>query len=188
VPEPEPEPALVRPEVLAARARRRIPFWVVPVLAFLPLWAYMFHGTLEPRPLPEGDPVALGGEIFAAQCAACHGGDGGGGVAPALDQVVAHFPDFRDQMMWVRLGSTGWPGDTYGTDLPKRGGMPGFAALTDAELAKVVLYTRVTHAGLDPADPAVEEELRLIAAGEMTFAEAGLGPQAVEAGVSEDEL
>jgi mono/diheme cytochrome c family protein len=180
---PAPEP--VRPEVAAYHQRRRVPFWAIPVLAFLPLWAYMFHGTLEPPPAGEGDPLVLGGEIYAAQCAACHGSGGGGGVGPALDQVDDHFPDFRDQMMWIRLGSSGWPGSTYGTDLPIQGGMPGFSGLSDQELAEVTLYERVTHGGLDPEE---EEELRLIAEGEMTFAEAGLGEQSEAAGVAEGEL
>ena len=36
--------------VAAATRRNRVPFWAMPVLAGLPLWAYVYQATLEPAP------------------------------------------------------------------------------------------------------------------------------------------
>jgi mono/diheme cytochrome c family protein len=159
----------------------------MPVLAALPLWAYVYQATLEPPPASDDGPVALGGHVYGG-CASCHGATGGGGVGPALDSVLETWPDYRDHMMWVKLGDAGWPADTYGaTDKPKNSGMPGHDTLTDAELAQVVLYERVTFGGLDVTS---EEYLALveIAEGRSTFADAGLGDVSKAAGVDEAAL
>ncbi len=180
-------PAPVRPEVAAALRRRKIPFWAMPVLAGLPLWAYVYQATLEPPPVGENSPIALGQVVYGG-CAGCHGAGGEGVSAPALDGVLETWPDYRDHMMWVRLGDAGWPGATYGaTGKTKNAGMPSHAALTDAELAQVVLYERATFGGLDPTS---EEYLALveIAEGKKTFEEAGLGPLSTAAGVDASEL
>lgn len=186
-PTPVPEP--LRPEVAAALKRRKIPYWAMPVLAALPLWAYVYQATLEPAPTGETTPLALGEAVYASRgCASCHGATGGGGVGPALGGVLELFPDYRDHVMWVKLGNAGWPADTYGaTNKPKGVGMPGHAGFTDAELAQVVLYERAAFGGLDPAS---EEYLALveIAEGRMTFAEAGLGELSLAAGVDPSEL
>jgi mono/diheme cytochrome c family protein len=182
-----PAPKPVRPEVAAALKRRKIPFWAMPVLAGLPLWAYVYQATLEPPPAAESDPLVLGGQVYSG-CATCHGATGGGGVGPALTGVIETWPDYRDQMMWVKLGDAGWPGTTYGaTAKPKHVGMPAHAELTDAELAQVVLYERTTFGGLDPTS---DEYLALveIAEGRSTFAEAGLGDLSTAAGVDAAEL
>lgn len=184
---PAPAPAPVRPEVAAAQRRRKIPFWAMPVLAGLPLWAYVYQATLEPPPAGEDDPVALGEAVYSS-CASCHGGGGGGvGNFPALTGVLETWPDYRDHMMWVRLGSAGWPTDTYGApDKPKNGGMPAFD-LSDEELAQVVLYERVTFGGLEPGS---EEYVALeaVANGEATFQDGGLGEISAEDGIDEAEL
>ena len=60
-----PPPKPVRPEVAAALQRRKIPYWAMPVLAGLPLWAYVFQATLEPPPKPDDTPIALGEELYA---------------------------------------------------------------------------------------------------------------------------
>lgn len=185
VEKPAPAPPPVRPEVAAAQRRRKIPYWAMPVLAGLPLWAYVYQGTLSPPPAGAEGAMAVGEELYTA-CSACHGGDGGGVSAPALDQLVEVFPDGRDQMAWVALGSTGWSGfsDTYGaTDKPVGGGMPAFAAtLSEEELAAVVLYERATFGGLEEGS---EDYLLLeaIAEGETTIEAEGVGPQAEEAGI-----
>jgi hypothetical protein len=185
-PAPPPEPEPVRPEVEAYQRRRKIPYWAMPVLAALPLWAYVYQGTLEPPPAGEDDPLVLGEEVYGS-CASCHLASGAGSSAvPALTDVLETWPDYRDQMMWVRLGSTGWPTDTYGaTDKEKQGGMPEHPALSDEELAQVVLYERTQFGEEDPAD---QEELLAVAEGEMTFEEVELGPEAEEAGVDPAEL
>ncbi len=185
---PEP-PKPERPEVTAARHRRKIPIWAIPVLAALPLWAYVYQGTLEPPPAGESDPMVLGGELYATQgCSGCHGADGGGGIGPAFAGVRETWVDPLDQMMWVRLGSAGWPGTTYGnTDKPKKGGMPAYPDLNDQELAQVILYERTEFGGLDP----LSEEYALlveIADGMTTFADAGLGEVSTTAAVDEANL
>ncbi|HEX4867207.1 MAG TPA: c-type cytochrome [Acidimicrobiales bacterium] len=182
-PPPKPE----RPEVAAARRRKKIPFWAMPVLAGLPLWAYVYQATLEPPPADESSPFVLGETIYGG-CASCHGAGGGGGTGPAFAGVMETWPDFRDHMMWVRLGSSGWPTDVYGaTNKPKVGGMPAHASLTDAELAQVVLYERAAFGGLEEGS---EEYLALeeIANGLKTFADVGLGEMSVTDGVDESNL
>jgi mono/diheme cytochrome c family protein len=186
---PKPVPAYVQ----AAQRRRRIPVWAMPVLAGLPLWAYVFVTTLSPPPA-EADPLTLGQGIYAsAGCSGCHGGTGtGSGNVPALADgaVLETWPDFRDQMMWVRVGTDGWLGATYGEQLKPVGGggtMPAHPQLSDEELAQVVLYER---RGLSDEEPPTDEEdmLLMIAEGEMTFAEAGLGELSEQAGFTEADL
>lgn len=192
VPEPVAVPKPVRPEVAAALNRRKIPFWAMPVLAGLPLWAYVYQATLEPAPSGELTPLAAGGEVYVSSaCAGCHGAGGAGtGAVPALTGVLETWPDFRDHMMWVRLGSTGWQeySPTYGaTDKDSKGGMPAHPSLSDQELAEVVLYERVTFGEMEQAG----EEYTLllaIAEGQTTFAEAGLGELSAEVGVDEAKL
>ena len=138
------------PMVDAYRNRRKIPFWAMPVLAALPLWAYVYTGTLSPPPAGEGAEV-LGEELFAGSgCAGCHGAGGGGGVGPAFTggSIYETFPDFVTHFEWVRLGSAGWleeRGDTYGAaNEPVNGGMPGFGEdqLSDHDLLFIVLHER----------------------------------------------
>jgi mono/diheme cytochrome c family protein len=180
---PKPVPAYVQ----AAQRRRRVPLWAMPVLAAVPLWGYVFFRTLDPPPVLD-DPLVLG-ETEYSSCAGCHGGSGQGVSAPALADgaVLKTWPDYRDHMMWVRLGSQDWPADTYGgNNSPTNAGiMPGHPALDDQQLAQVVLYERQALSKEDPAD---EVDLLAIAAGDMTFEEAGLGPMSKAAGVTDDKL
>jgi hypothetical protein len=189
-PEPAPAPAPMRPEVAAAVGRKKIPFWALPVLVFLPLWAYVYQATLEPAPTGELTPVEQGGLVYH-ECAACHGGGGAGSAsAPALDGVRETWPDYRDHMLWVKLGSIGWQeySDTYGAnEKPIKTGMPAHATMSDADLALVVLYERVSFGGLTEDDD--EYQLLLdIADGKTTFAKAGLGDVAKATGIPEDAL
>jgi mono/diheme cytochrome c family protein len=189
VPEPVVEPPKpVRPEVAAALARRKIPVWAMPVLALLPIWAYVYQATLEPPPQPNDTPLALGGEEYSSGCASCHGAAGQGISGPALTGVLATWTDFRDHAMWVKLGSTNWPTGTYGDpDKKKNGGMPDHLSMADAELAQVVLYERVTFGGMDPASEEAAK-LEAIAEGESTFEAEGLGPVAQRDGVDPASL
>jgi mono/diheme cytochrome c family protein len=155
--------------VEAYNTRRKVPFWAMPVLAAIPVWAYIFVGTLEPPPAGEG-PLVLGEEIYAASgCAGCHGGGGGGGVGPAFTDgaVYETFPEFEEMVEWIRLGSDAWQaevGDTYGaTDKPVNGGMPGFGdSLSDAELVYVTLHEREALGGEAP-DEAEVARLEIVA-------------------------
>ena len=180
---PKPVPAYIQ----AAQRRRRVPIWAMPVLAAVPLWGYVFFRTLDPAPVLN-DPIVLGEETYAS-CAGCHGGSGQGVSAPALADgaVLKTWPDYRDHMMWVRIGSQDWPAATYGgNDTATNAGiMPGHPALDDQQLAQGVLYERQVLSKEDPAD---EEDLLAVATGEKTFEEVGLGPMSKQAGVPEDQL
>jgi mono/diheme cytochrome c family protein len=188
---PKPDPVYIQ----AAKQRKRIPYWAMPVLAALPLWGYVYVRTLEAPPAGENDPLVLGDEIFASSCASCHGASGGGGSGPAFvdGAVVETWPDWRDHVMWVRLGDANWPGETYGAQ-PKTktssSGMPSFAGtLTDQQVAQVVLHERQLSVGDEVAEDNEDyTDLFAVARGEMTLAEAGLGPLSEEAGVPESEL
>ena len=73
---------------------------------------------------------SVGTQLFAANCASCHGADGSGGIGPQLSggRVLRDFPNEADEATFVANG---------------RGIMPGFAtALTPAQLKAVVDYTR----------------------------------------------
>lgn len=187
--EPKPEPPKPVPaHVQAAYNRRRIPMWAMPVLAALPLWSYVYVRTLEPRPV-ENDPVELGAELYAGNCASCHGGTGlGQGPVPALTDVAATWPDFRDHLYWVKGGEDGWPGESYGGQPRTKisSTMPAFGSMTEQEIAQVVLHEREAFADIDVE--ADEPDLLAIANGEMTFAEAGVGELSDEAGISESDL
>ena len=78
-----------------------------------------------------GDAEAVdGAAVYAANCASCHGADGGGAVGPALGggAAVEAFPDEADQIAVVTDG---------------RNGMPSFGAnLSAEEIEAVVAYTR----------------------------------------------
>lgn len=195
---PKPEPAYIQ----AARNRKRIPYWAMPVLAALPIWGYVYVRTLEPPPTGETDPLVLGTETFVERCASCHGASGQGVSAPAFVEgaVVATWPDWRDHVMWVKLGTAGWPSATYGANEQPVGGggeMPAFGGdLTDQQIAQIVLHEREL-AGEDVLEDNPQYTgLFAVASGETTLAEAvgpddappGLGPLSQEAGVPETEL
>ena len=167
---PAPPPS---PMVEAYNNRRKIPFWAMPVLAMIPVWAYVYVGTLEAPPEGPG-PAALGEELYAGNgCAGCHGGTGGGGTGPAFTNgaIYETWPTFEEHFEWVRLGSNGWlseRGGTYGAnDKPVNSGMPGFAeeALSDAELAYVLLHERE----LGGENPDEEDQVRLEVVAEYLF-------------------
>jgi mono/diheme cytochrome c family protein len=148
-PPPKPDP----PYIQAYKSRQRIPFWAMPALALLPLWAFIYANTLEKPPKATAGPLAEGAKIYQ-NCASCHGGSGEGGIGPPFQNAVLakDWPNFKDQIRWVSLGSAGWPGDTYGaTNKPKKGGMPPWAAqLTPLQIAEVVRYEREVLSGLPP--------------------------------------
>ena len=105
---------------------------------------------------------AMGEEIFASRCAACHGASGGGAAGPALSggAVVATFSQCSDHVKWVELGSADWPESTYGDSdkAVSASGMPGFGPLLNDEqaLRAVVLYERVNFGGQDLQTAEVE--------------------------------
>ena len=162
-----PPAAPPRPEVLASLQRKKIPFWAAPVLALLPIWAFVYALTLDP-PTQE-DPILVEAEAAygAAGCGGCHGATGGGGVGPAFigGAIGETFSDYEDHADWVTLGTNGWAaenGDTYGDNAKPVGGvgvMPAFPQLDEETLMLIVRYEREVLGGLPP-----EEEL-LVATG-----------------------
>jgi hypothetical protein len=163
----------------------RYPAWLAAVLVVIPLVAALYVVVVPDQPSCGSagqlaiDPatglaancdgsafgehgasnVLLGGEIFAASCAVCHGATGGGGAGPALagGSVLETFPEGAclSHIEWVTLGSAGFT--TYGAqNKPVAGGMPAFGSLDETELAQVVLYERVQF-GLEDEETAEAE-------------------------------
>ncbi len=164
-PEPPPEPP--KPWVQAALDRKKVPYWVMPVLVFFPIWLFVYVGTLEAPSGAVAGPLAEGAEIYEVQCAACHGAGGGGGVGPALTngEVINTFSAWQDQVDWIVNGSpaAGTPyGDTdrEGGQRIAAGGMPAFGeSLSASEILAVVLYERVQHGGQSEEELLEVEEL-----------------------------
>ncbi len=107
---------------------------------------------------------AMGEELYTLRCAACHGGDGGGGAGQVLSggAVLASFPVGQcvTHVEWVALATADWPDPTYGALSKPVGGfgnMPGFEGiLTEEEIASVVLYERVAFGGQALPDAEVD--------------------------------
>ena len=143
------------PWVAAAEGRKRIPTWVMPFLLFLPIWAFMYVGTLE-DPTREEGLIYEGGVVYAENCAVCHGSGGGGGSGPAFTNgvLIETFSSFEEQIEWVTKGTQGYIDenrDTYGDTAKAVGGggvMPGFSEdLTAAEITLAILYERIELSG-----------------------------------------
>lgn len=173
---PEPVP----PYVEAALRRKRVPLWALPVLAALPIWAFVYAATLEPPSLGEADPLTFGEQVYASNCATCHGATGGGGVGPAMNGLTDNFSDPADQIEWIQLGSAGFQSEgrsTYGDNAtPIAGGMPGWeGVLTPEEIAAVVFYERTAFSGEEPNEALVNAEGLLLVDGEPVVLEGGGG-------------
>lgn len=164
--EPPPPPEPPKPWVTAALSRKKIPYWAMPVLLFLPVWAILYVGTLESAGGDATGLAAEGQEVYEANCSSCHGPEGGGGVGPGLagGDVLETFPTIADHVQWVALATNGLgEGTPYGSEEVGRvaganGVMPGFAAsLSAEELLAVVIYERTAWAE-------DENEITLVAA------------------------
>jgi mono/diheme cytochrome c family protein len=150
------------PYVVAAQNRRKIPFWAVPVLAVLPLWGFVYAGSLATPEAELTDPELVLGEELYGNCSGCHGANGEGGSGRPLNggEVLLTFPDIEDHIAWVAEGSAlvGGAGNPYGS--PDRPGgqqvsgaggygqMPGFAgSLSEEEIRAVTRYEREVLSG-----------------------------------------
>ncbi len=156
VPEEEPLP----PAVIEAAKRQRIPMWVMPVLLFLPIWAFIYVGTLEEP--TRGDEGILGDglEVYSsvAACSTCHGANGAGtnsGPPLSKEELLLVFPDdeqalgLAQHIEWVVKATDGiGTGRPYGSSEQGRvagwfGNMSGFGSdITGYELLAAVLYER----------------------------------------------
>jgi len=164
------EPARPVPAyVQASLSRKKIPLWVMPVLAVLPLWAIVYVNTLSPPKTTKPTQLQAGAVAYATKCSSCHMADGSGGAgrpltAAADGGVVATFPSIAGQLQFVWLGSNltatpvGGKGTPYGaadraggqrTTLSYNGSpMPTFkGGLTQTELLEAVRHERETFGG-----------------------------------------
>jgi mono/diheme cytochrome c family protein len=69
-----------------------------------------------------------GPEIYASQCARCHGGDGQGGSGPALD-ADSRLPALSDE-------------EVTGAIAMGRRGMPRFSGLSDVQMNNLLAHLR----------------------------------------------
>jgi hypothetical protein len=160
---PKPVPSYVR----ASLNRKKIPLWVMPVLAFLPLWAIMYVNTLSKPQSTVPTQLEAGATAYVNRCQSCHAADGSGGAGRPLyaaaegGGVLTTFPYIADQLQFVWLGSalTGEKGTPYGNP-DKPGGqhlvlsydgqtlMPKFqGTITQTELLEVVRHEREVFGG-----------------------------------------
>jgi len=156
---PKPLPAYV----VAAQTRRKIPIWISPVLALLPVWLFLFVNAMTKQPKQVVGPLAAGQTVFT-RCASCHGADGSGGVGYPLyaGEARKSFPNIVDQIRFVYNGTTGYRGKAY-TPADRTGGahiagvkgvMPAWGAkaggeLSDAEILDVICHERFGLSSVD---------------------------------------
>ena len=157
--DPKPAPAAVEPAFInAAKARKKIPTWVLPVIAALPIWAFSFAGTMQER--ESEDIVAIESELFYGTkgCAGCHGGTGGGGTGYAFadGEVLETFPEPIDMMVHIVRGSAEIQDQPYGAERAdgqrrtagERGAMPAqLGQISMIELELLVYHERHTLSG-----------------------------------------
>lgn len=175
---PPPPPPPEAPWVTAAKSRKKIPAWVMPVLLFLPVWAFMYVGLLE-EPTREEGVLYEGGEIYAEHCASCHGAAGGGAVGPAFTNgaVITQFSSATDQVEWIAKGTDGFLAEgkaRYGSngDVDAAQNMPAFAEkLTAEELFLVTYYERVELGGYEEGLAEAEAVYDAFDHGEIEFDE-----------------
>lgn len=203
LPEVAPEPPKkVAPYVQAYESRKKMPFWIIPVLLTLPVWAAMYVGTLERVPQGLTGLLGEGEELYVETgCSGCHGAEGGGGIGPALADGEVHttFTSIEDQVVWIAQGSAiVGTGNLYSSaDSPRpravAGQMPGFGAeaalpLDMEQLLAVTLYERTQKeppADLAERDLLLTEQLDLLLeTGELeaTLEASGLSIHDVPAG------
>ena len=85
--------------VVAAKTRKKIPFWAMATLSLLPLWAFLYLIALKPQAKTVEGPLAIGAGVFGS-CAGCHGAAGQGGAGRVLYQgeVLKTFPKIEDML------------------------------------------------------------------------------------------
>ena len=101
---------------------------LVAVVAFAVMVLLLF--TRQPATKAASGGPANGAQVFAANCASCHGATGQGGVGPQLSggRAKVLYRDAAAEVAFVKRGA---------------GVMPAFEGrLTDAQIAAVVEFTR----------------------------------------------
>ena len=206
VPAPIPEvPPPTPPSVLAALGRKRIPYWAMPVLLFLPIWAFLYVGTLESPTRGETGLIGNGEEVYTstAACSSCHASDGAGtNSGPQLSggEMLLTFPETPDglglaqQIEWIVKGTndTG-VGRPYGATSRGDAGegrvagwfgeMPGFSDdLTAREVISVSLYERAVHNDSDTARTVAALVDEMTASGDIAL------PESFPADITAEEI
>ncbi len=164
---PEPDP----PYVVAAKTRRKTPFWAMAALGLLPVWGFIYVRALTESPEVSAGPVGHGEEVYS-NCASCHGAGGDGGVGYPFTgaEVLDTFPQIEDQVRYVTFGTEGYNAagiEIYGN--PEREGgvhttgaqgvMPAFGGqLPPSDIVAVVCYERYTLGGADPTSEEYADE------------------------------
>ncbi len=168
-----PKPKAVVPDpayVVAAKTRRKIPFWAMAGLATLPVWAGLYLVAIKPAEKVVAGPLSVGTEQYAG-CAGCHGANGAGGAGRVLYQgeAMKTFPHIEDMLNFVYNGSQKYqaaglkiygdpnreggahaPLSYNGNPMPQQGEMAG-GGLTEAQILGVVCHIRYDLSGADPA-------------------------------------
>ena len=168
-----PAPKVVAPDpayVVAAKTRKKIPFWAMTSLALLPAWAMLYLIALKPAEKVVAGPLSIGAATYSS-CAGCHGAEGAGGAGRVLYQgeVLKTFPHIEDMLNFVYNGSQKYvaaglkiygdpkreggahaPLSYNGNPMPMQGEKAG-GALTEAQILSVVCHERYTISGADPA-------------------------------------
>ncbi len=167
--EPEPEP--VAPYVEAFEARKKMPFWIIPVLLFLPVWGAFYFGTLERVPQGLTGLLGEGEEIYVESgCSGCHGAEGGGGIGPSLANGEVHltFTTLEDQVLWIAQGSAiVGTGQNYaspdGRVRQVAGQMPGFGlgAANELYMEELIAVTLFERTQFEPDEDAAFRDLEL---------------------------
>lgn len=168
----EPEPVKVAPYVEQYQARKKMPYWIAPVLLALPVWAMFYVGTLERVPQGLTGLLGEGEELYIeAGCSGCHGTEGGGGIGPALADGEVHitFTSIEDQMAWIARGSAiVGTGNNYASldsvrERPVAGQMPGYGlgASTELDVEQLLAVTLYERTQLEPDEDLIAEELLL---------------------------
>jgi hypothetical protein len=159
-------PKPLRPEVIAAKTRKKIPFWAMPVLGLLPVWAFIYAESMSPPEIRLTGPLAEGETLFG-QCSSCHGDTGGGGIGYQLSEgeVIKSFATFESQLEFISKGNVAFAGKPYGTgrhiggQRGAAGTMPAWlntepgGQFTKAEVIAVVCHERFTLQGLTADNP-----------------------------------
>jgi mono/diheme cytochrome c family protein len=170
-PPPRPDP----PYVAAAKSRRKVPYWAMLALSFMPIWGFMYVRSITAPGEEAAGPLGIGAETYSG-CQGCHGATGGGGAGYpfAGGEVMKTFPHIEDQLRFVYWGTGGYQTagvESYGNpdrdggphltggrgNMPQQGSSAG-GALTDAEILAVVCHERYTLGGADPTSETYLEE------------------------------
>ena len=94
----------------------------MPVLAALPIWVFIYMEAMSPVKAQATGALAVGAQVFANKCSACHGNGGEGGTGYKLNEgeVLKTFPKLEDQVKFVFNGSPG-VGKPYGDPVAPAG-------------------------------------------------------------------